>query len=645
MTFNQVVWKMAKEDYKKYIFYYLCNSFAVMFFFMFSTVYFNSRIEQAKKLDGIQDALSIPGAALIVFTIFFISYAHNVFMKRRKSEFGLFMTLGMAPRDISKLLVIENGIIGMASIVSGLLAGAVFSRLFFMLLMSSIDLEGIPFHFNSKMFGYSIGAFLIVFLLAVGKSLIFTLRSSMILSMKSNRFAETIKMRSPILGGFGLLLLIGSILILYFTYEESSGGYLPLWTMTMFLGLFISFSQAASFLINLAKKFPGFYFRRLLFLSSLEYKFKQLTSIIMLVTVMIMITIFYSTLLLTFYKGSEKDAVKNNPYDVAYFQAEMKNILSDEELNVIMEPKEHLEIPLLNYFEKKVYAEGYHSYMFMSLNDFNKLTSQKLSLNDQEYLFYLNSEPQYANTNVAESITLSVGNEQVTYAMKDIVVERKINLLPNSYEFIIVNDGVFEDFRKSLDGFELNLHLINVADWKSSEAAVEELKGRFTAANQAAPPINYPDIPSSFEEELFRVASKIGDYQLNKTSSGVMFYVTTFLSIIFFFGTFVLLYLNLFSEVEPEKAKYRKLYKIGMTSKEVKGNVTKELMTIFFVPTTIGMVLAFLYLVILSTDVGGIMNNPDIIMHFLLIAVIYLVIQMGSYFYARKKMLNQLLIS
>lgn len=643
MTFNQVVWKMAKVDYKKYIFYYLCNSFAVMFFFMFSTVYFNRRIEQAKKLDGIQDALSIPGVALIVFTIFFISYAHNVFMKRRRSEFGLFMTLGMAPRDISKLLMIENGIIGMASIVSGLLAGAVFSRLFFMLLMSSIDLQGIPFHFNSKMFAYSIGAFLIVFLIAVGKSLIFTLRSSMILSMKSNRFAETIKMRSPILGGFGLLLMVGSILILYFTYEDSSGGYLPLWTMAMFLGLFISFSQTASFLIILAKKVPGFYYRRLLFLSSLEYKFKQLTSIIMLVTVMIMITIFYSTLLLTFYKDSETEALINNPYDVAYFQAEMKNVMTDEELNGILDSKEHLEISLLNYFEKQVYADGYRSYTFMSLDDFNKLTSQQMSLKDQEYLFYLNSEPEYANTDVAESISLSIGNEQVTYTMKDMVVERKINLLPNSYEFIIVNDGVFEDFRRSLDGYEMKIHLINVADWKSSEAAVEELKGRFTAANQAAPSIDFPDMAFTSEEELFRVASKIGDYHLNRTSSGVMFYVTTFLSIMFFFGTFVLLYLNLFSEVETEKAKYRKLYKIGMTSKEVKGNVTRELMTIFFVPTAIGTVLAYLYLVILATDVGGIMKNPDILIHFMIIAGIYLVIQLGSYIFARKKMLNQLL--
>ncbi|WNF24947.1 ABC transporter permease [Mesobacillus jeotgali] len=643
MTFNQIVWKMAKVNYKKYIFYYLCNSFAVMFFFMFSTLYFNSRVEQGKKLESLQDALSIPGAALIIFTVFFISYAHSVFIKQRRSEFGLFMTLGMSKRDIAKLLVLENGVIGILSILSGILAGAVFSRLFFMLLMNMIELKEVPFHFSGKMFLFTIGAFLAVFLLAVGKSLFQTLRSSLILSMKSNRFAETLKMRSPLIGGFGLLLMSGSLLNLYLTYEDSSGSFLPLWTLAMFLGLYISLNQSASFLISLAKKFPGFYYRRLLFLSSLDYKFKQLTSIIMLVTVMIMITIFYSTLLLTFYKASEKDAVENNPYDVAFYQTETKNTISDVELNGLLDKKGHLEIPILNYYEKLEYVEGYLTYDFLSLDDFNRLTSSKVQLGKNEYLFYLNSEPEYAHADPAKSIKLTINNNVVSYTLKDQVIERTINLLPNAYEFIVVNQADFEDLRNGAEGYELNFNLINVDDWKESESSVAALKEQFIINNQSTPPMDYPDLEHSEESELFRVASKIGDYHQNKATNGMMFYVTTFLSIMFFFATFVLLYINLFSEMDTEKLKYRKLNKIGMSTNEITENVTRELATIFFVPTILGTTLAFLYLAIMSTDVGGIMQNPDILMHFLQIGGIYVIIQVGSFFYARKKMLTQLI--
>jgi ABC-type antimicrobial peptide transport system permease subunit len=642
MTFNQVVWKMAKVNYKKYLFYFLCNSFAVMFFFMFSTVYFNSRVVEGKQTESLQDALSIPGVALIIFTVFFISYAHNVFMKKRRSEFGMLMTLGMSRRDISKLLILENGVIALVSIFFGIIAGAVFSRLFFMLLMNLIDLEGIPFHLTGKMFIYSIGAFMAVFLFAVGKSLFQMLRSSVILSMKSDRLAETIKLRSPLLGAFGLVLLIGSLLILYLTYVGSSGAFLPLWTIAMFLGLYISLNQSTSFLINLAKRFPGFYYRRLLFLSNLDYKFKQLTSIVMLVTVMIMITIFYSTLLLTFYKESEKDAINNNPYDVAFFQTKTKNSISNDEIDRIFNLEEHEMIPVFNYYEKLGYVEGYQTHNFMSLDDFNRLTSNEKKLNENEYLFYLNSEPEYAPTDIADRVEISDGNEKRTFTKKGQVIDRNINLLPNAYEFIVVNSEVFKSLDEKVDGYFLNLHLLNVEDWKSSGAAMDRFKKQLADANQVTPKIEYPGIESVQEEELFRVASKVEEYETNKTTNGMMFYVTTFLSIMFFLGTFVLLYLNLFSEVETEKAKYRKLNKIGMSAKEVKGTVTKELGAVYFVPTLLGTTLAFLYLVILSTDVRGIMNNPDILMHFLIISGIYLIIQVGSFFYARNNMLKQL---
>lgn len=75
MTFNKVVWKMAKYHYKKYLFYLACNSLAILFFFMFMTVYFNEQLVALKEIEGIQSLLAIPGAALIVFTVFFISLA------------------------------------------------------------------------------------------------------------------------------------------------------------------------------------------------------------------------------------------------------------------------------------------------------------------------------------------------------------------------------------------------------------------------------------------------------------------------------------------------------------------------------------------------------------------------------------------
>lgn len=650
MTFKKLVWKMAKVQYKKYIFYFLCNSFAVMFFFMFSTVYFNERIVQANTLDGIQDALTIPAVALIVFTVFFISYAHNVFMKRRRSEFGLFMTLGMSHRDIRKLLLLENGVIAFFSIISGILAGAIFSRLFFLLLMNRVGLQEAPFYLNSKMFMYPIIVFAIVFFIAVGKSLFVTLKGNVIQSLKSDKVAEIIKMKSPLFGGLGLVIVVGSLLLLYYTYSNptmlgSIGGYLLLATGKLLIGVYISLYQFTSFFIEIAKKNKPFYYRRLMYLTNIDYKFKQLTSILMLVTVMIMITILYTTLLLTFYKSSEKKAIELNPYDIAFIQTETKNNLPLEEIYSIIDRKEHPVqkhhvIPVFYHYQKHSYWDTYSVYVFMSVDHFNKLTDNQKKLQENEYLYYINDEHEHAAGNpdydYAQDITFPIGNEKVTYTLKEKIAERNINIVGDLYEFIIVSNSEFERLKNNLDGFEANLHLINVANWKNSTNAVKELVSRLKSYNKSTPPI--VDVRTeNLSEELFRIASKVEDYNSNKSSNGILFFVTTFLSVVFFFGTFILLYLNLFSDIDKEKEKYNKLYKIGITVKEVGKIISREIMTIFFVPTILGTVLAFLYLVVLATDVGGIMKNLDVLVHFFVVAGIYLCIQVGYYLYARKK--------
>lgn len=652
MTFNQLVWKMAKQNKGKYIFYYLCNSFAVMFFFMYATVYFNERIVEVKELESIQDALAIPGVALIVFTVFFINYAHRIFTRRRRKEFGLLMTLGMSNRDIVRLLLVENGVIAAASIASGLLAGTVFSRLFFLVLMNSAGMGQVPFHLSFEMFGYSIAAFMIVFLVSVGITLYLTLFRSLSDSLKSDRVAESIKLRSPLLGGFGVALVIGSGLMLYFTYlnEANPGGdglTLLVWTIALLFGLYIALSQSMSFFIEMAKKHKPFYYRKLLFLTSLEYKFKQLTAILMLVTVMGMVTIFYTTLLLFIYSATEKQVVENHPYDIAFVETETKDNILEKELVSIFEGnpiKENLTIQLFDYHEEDPYWEDLiNRYTFMPLSDFHRLTGSSKVVGEGEYIYFHNQMPEYAGGDsiYENGLTLEKGNIKLT--LKDSIVEKQVNHL--SYpltDFLVVNDAEYEKLRNRLAEEEASIHLLNVEDWKESEAAVAELEKKLLEHNQSTPLFNNVYYSYLTEEELFKPSSRIADYNYQRNSSGIMFFVSTFISVLFFLGSFILLYLNVFSNIEQDKEKYRKLYKIGITKKEIQRLIAGELKVLFFFAPLLGTAVAFHYIVVFAKDAGGIMQNPSFFIHFLTIAGIYLVIQTGYYFYAKRKMMRQL---
>ncbi|MED4018273.1 ABC transporter permease [Sutcliffiella cohnii] len=653
MTFSQLVWKMAKVNSRKYIFYYLCNSFAVLFFFMFSTVYFNDQVVAVKELESIQDALIIPAVALVVFTVFFISNAHTVFMKSRRKEFGLFITLGMSNRDISKLLLVENGVIGFVSIFSGIVGGAVFSKLFFLLLMNSVGIQGVSFHINSNMFLYSICAFMLVFLFSVGKSLIQILYFNLMDSLKSDKVAETIKMKSPLLGGIGLMVVVGSILLLYFTYATAgdAGGLLLLWTIILLAGLYMCLNQFFSFYIDIAKRNKSYFYRRLLVLTSLDYKFKQLTSLLMLITVMVMVTIFYSTLLLFFYTSVEKQVKEHSPFDIAYIQTETKNNISVHDLYTILDQEEHritqhLDIPIFNYFQEHPYWEGVHYiYTFMSLEEFNTLTSSQGKLQDGEYFYYINSVPEYAysNSDYDQGLTFQIGNNQLTYHLKDTKVERQINYLSYVNDIIVVNESDYHFLKNNLDTYSANLQLINMNNWKNSIDAAKELEDTLRINNASIPPIEDFRTIYTLEEDLLQLSAKVFDYNREKHTNGIMFFVTIFLSVIFFFGTFILLYLHLFSDIEKEKVKYKKLYKIGITVKEVKKVISQELSFLFFLPTILGATIAYLYIMILATDIGGIMENPSLLVNFFIIASIYHAIQFSYFFYARRKMVVKIM--
>lgn len=494
------------------------------------------------------------------------------------------------------------------------------------------------------MFLYSIGAYFLVFSIAVGRSLFLTLKRDLIDSLKSDKVAETIEMKSPLIGGFGLAILIGSVLGLYLTYGNShdGGAFLIFWASSTFLGLYISLSQFASFFIELAKKNKQYYFPRLLLLTSLDYKFKKLTSILMLVTVLIMVTILYSTINLFTYISNEKRVVSENPFDIAFIQTEDKNNLPKKELYSIIDQKEHpvqkqLEVSIFYYYKKSEwFADSLDVFPLMPVEDFNKLATDKVNLQDKEYLYYINQEQEYAE-GFDQNLPFPISEEEKSFTLKDTIVGQNINWLSNLGDYIVVSNSEFERLKKGNDGLEANIQLFKVDNWKNTANTVEKLEIRLKSYNEKAPTFDGP-VEEVFSEEIFRVFSKVGANNLIKQSDGLLFFVMSFISVIFVFGSIMLLYLNLFADIEKEKDKFDLLNKIGFTAKEAQRIISREITTVFFVPTTVGITLAFLYIIAMANDIGGITENLEILLHFAIIAGIYLCIQTGLFLYARKKM-------
>lgn len=182
------------------------------------------------------------------------------------------MTLGMSNRDVLKLLLMENSMIACTALVTGILAGTVLSRLVFLILINSVGLDRVPFHLSFPMFSYTALTYLLVFIISIAMTSYTLLSSSLTVNLKSDRYVENFKNRSPLLGAFGICLVIGSSISLYITFlnpenqNDSDGLFLLIWTIAIIGGLYIALSQCMSFMVDVAKKFPSYYFKRVLFL-------------------------------------------------------------------------------------------------------------------------------------------------------------------------------------------------------------------------------------------------------------------------------------------------------------------------------------------------------------------------------------------
>jgi len=54
------------------------------------------------------------------------------------------MLLGMTNQNIQRIMLLENGLIAMVSLLTGLVSGTIFSKLFYELIIKIIDVNGIP---------------------------------------------------------------------------------------------------------------------------------------------------------------------------------------------------------------------------------------------------------------------------------------------------------------------------------------------------------------------------------------------------------------------------------------------------------------------------------------------------------------------
>ena len=129
----KLAYQNVKKSYRDFMIYFLTLAFSVCLFYTFNSFQQQKEVLSLNEMEhAILETTGIVMNFLSIFVAivfaFLILYANRFLIKRRKQEFGLYQLLGMPNGKIDRILVYETVLIGLISLVAGMMLGIALSQ-------------------------------------------------------------------------------------------------------------------------------------------------------------------------------------------------------------------------------------------------------------------------------------------------------------------------------------------------------------------------------------------------------------------------------------------------------------------------------------------------------------------------------------
>jgi putative ABC transport system permease protein len=536
------------------------------------------------------------------------------------------MNLGMSLYDIRKLIVIENVIIGFLSIALGIIAGTVFSRLFFMITASILEVKELKFSLGIKPYIFTLGIYLSVFLLSIIITMLSTRSFDIINLLKASRISGRNRLSRPYFGILGLVVIIGALVSLCI-YFRGDGEVLLKCTIALIIGIYLFMLQAGQLVTFLIGKNKERYNRNILLITNIKHKFDQTNKILFIITLMIIVIVFISGFYLKLILSAEYTATKTNPFHVAFILGEGKNEIKSEAIERIIKASKnevsyHKNIEFLESNGELVVSEKNINQAFNSSFSVDK--GNYLSLHQVEDIDKKGKAEEYSREkNLKHTGILS------EFKLKDIVFKLYFN--SPGYRFndlMIVNDEDYEKIRETSDIKKGSVELYNFRDWKKTQELVYNFNKAFREYNK--------NLKLNLEDKNYVLtASRIGTYNENNQGAKVLFFLLAFLEVFFLICISIVMSLKIFSDLDRDEVQYRNLYRIGIQEEEYLKIKCNELKMLFSTSPILAVPITVIYSFGFSSD-SSISDKIQIFSCDAVICVFFIILEIVYYFICKR---------
>ena len=651
---------------KDYAIYFFTLILGVAIFYIFNAIETQSAMlkisndtrEIVKLLTQIMSWVSVFIACVLGFLVI---YASRFLMKRRNKEFGLYLVLGMGKRKVSLILFFETLIIGIISLVVGIIIGIGASQFtsFLVASMFQADMSKYQFVFSSQACIKTILNFVLIYVIVIIFNTFSINKCKLIDLFQGNRKNEKIKLKNPIICGIIFAISIVMLIIAYYNvtagYSKiTNGKQLAIYIVMGCVGTFLFFWSVSGLLLKVVSSMKGIYYKGLN-----TFTFRQMSSRVN--TNVFSMTIISLMLFITICVLSSGLSIRNSLND-SLKQGVPADINFNKVVNLSKEDgygKKEVESPnksIFQFFEENGYniepylKEYVDLYIYQSENvtlndtlgnndekddsptmlevpenivkvsDYNRLArfygKDTIELNDDEYIVLCDYSPmiKLRNKSLKAGVKINVfGNELIPKykECQEGFIEMSGN--PSNTGIIIVPDGIVDENHKIREFIAANYSMDDKKEVEKFEQKVEKIYDE-TRWNYMVPMVNT-------KNNIIDSAVGIG---------AIGAFIGLYIGVILLISGAAILALKELSESADNVERFRMIRKLGADEKQINKALFRQTALFFIFPLALAIVHSIFGMMFskqILDFIGTKMIGPSIGMTAIILLVIY-----GGYF-------------
>lgn len=594
MTLFSLARKNIQRNLSNYFLYIASMVFSIVIYFTFVTLKYNDDLSALKQSSQqIKGLMSASSVVLLFFIVIFMAYSNSFFMKKRKKEVALYSLLGVRKQKIGLMLFFENLVIGLVSLVLGIVLGFFMSQGLLMILVRLMGYEVVgSLTFSVEALINTTGIFTLLFLFTSLQGYRVIYQFKLIDLFHAEKQGEQIPRASLVAA------LLGTALIAFGYYTAASDMFTSeIWrfftvlgTPLMVIGVTIAgtyllFHSVSVFVLTALKRATSWSWKGLniIGVSQLLYRIRANAKSLSIIAILSATTITAGGGVFGMYYNAEAtvrqmlpntfmwkgDSVELTQKDVLYNESlAVKNLRVDNELS---------------FFE----------YTLLKESDYNRLAKfqgkdQELHIADgSTVLLDAAYDERFSHDFTGEDFKLQNGD---SFHVDKMYTESVLNFIAAG-TVLVVNDQEFAETNAE----EVKMQVVGLDNDLKQQAISQDIFKQLSKEQQES----FSSVPQSYEDSLATV--------------GALLFVGSFLGLVFLAATGSIIYFKILTEAEEDQAKYAILNKIGVNSKQILKTVAGQVAVIFSAPLIVGIVHSAFALLAFSQLFGMNITKPVIL--------------------------------